>query len=226
MLRDLLTEASQRAVSEPQHAAHWSRVVLETLNAMERLENGATAPTGYLYAGAHSFTAKTRQLAVEPLPEDAVPGGPPGVPITQTNAGAVDIRVPFDSFIYAVSGYALPDFSFSDGESLDEMLTAPTAADGRDLFSVEWGIDGQVTFMTDGHRRLMFPASVCVGSRMVPRMMGWAVRRNQTINVRFRNLANAIASAAAWDGPQPPADPFPQLAECGVTFHVVNVGAP
>ena len=219
MLRDLLIEASQRAVSEPQHAAHWSRVILETLTAMERLEDGAQAPTGYLYAGAHNFTARTRQLAVEPLPEDAILGGPPGVPIFTTNTGAVDIRVPFDSFIYAVSGYALPAMTVVG--DLESVILLPTAVDGRDLFSVEWGLDGQVTFMTDGHRRMMFPASTCVGSRLVPRMMGWAVRRNQTINVRFRSLVNAITTSDIWEN-----DEFPLLAEAGITFHVVNTGAP
>ena len=186
---------------------------------MERLENGASAPTGYLYAGAHNFTARTRQLAVEPLPEDAIPGGPPGVPIFTTNTGAIDIRVPFDSFIYAVSGYAIPDGSVE--ADLESFLLLPTAVDGRDLFSVEWGLDGQVTFMTDGHRRLMFPASTCVGSRLVPRQMGWTVRRNQTINVRFRSLVNAITTADIWAEEE-----FPVLAEAGITFHVVNVGAP
>jgi len=218
-LRDLLIEASARAVREPQHAPHWSRVILETLTAMEALENGASAPTGYLYAGAHNFTARTRQLAVEPLPEDAIPGGPPGVPINTTNSGAIDIRVPFDSFIYGVSGYALPAFD-SQGD-LDAALLLTTATDGRDLFSVEWGLDGQVTFMTDGHNRLMFPASTCVGTRLVPRQMGWAVRRNQTINVRFRSLVNAITTAEIWDEEQ-----FPLIAEAGITFHVVNTGAP
>ena len=225
MLRDLLIEASQRAVAEPQHAAHWSRVILETLSAMERLENGAAAPTGYLYAGAHNFTARTRRLAVEPLPEDAAQAGVPGVPITTTNSGAVDIRVPFDSFIYAVSGYAIPDFGSGEepGENAESALLLPTAADGRDLFSVEWGLDGQVTYMTDGHNRLMFPASTCVGSRLVPRMMGWAVRRQQTINVRFRSLINAITTSEIWGGLD---DGFPLIAEAGITFHVVNVGAP
>lgn len=220
--RETIIQLASDAVSDPAHAQSYAQTILSQIAEWRANEGDARAPTGYLYAGAHTWIARQRNLAVEILPEEAEANNLPpavGVQIFESgNQNSVDIRTPFDGFIYAVTGAAtiIPQ---EEGES--EFLIFSTSTDGRDLFSVEWGLDGQVTFVTDGFRRLMFPAAVSVGDRLVPRSMAWTLRRNQTINVRFRNLINAFLPRL-----ESIEDESRPLLDCQIEFHVINVDSP
>lgn len=212
--REQLAAAAARALDNPQHAPAVAR---EILGLIDQMPGNADVPSDYVYAGAHTWTARIRNLAVENLPEDT----PAGSPIWSTTNEAVPIRVPFDALIQGVSGFALPQIE--DESRIGATLGAAQAQDGRDLFAVSWDIDGQTSFVTDGRAPRLVPAACVVGTARNPRAMGWTIRRNQTINVRFRNLMNAIASTAAWEANELS---VPLLAEASITFHVLNLGAP
>lgn len=180
---------------------------------MKEEDRSIESPPGYLYAGAHEFRARVRDLAPEPLPPAVG-----GVPIFTTGKSEItQIKLPFDCFIYEVYGSALPDLSTAqDANDLLAGMVFPTALEGRDLFTVDWDLDSHTSYSTDGRQRMMYPASVTVGTRLVPRPMAWMLKRNQRINVRFRSLLNAIV----------PSGSFVNLSECGITFAAVNMNDP
>lgn len=212
--RELWSKLASEAARDPSRASQLAGVLLDRIDTEGR--TGDVAPEGYLYAGAHTFIARVRDLEVEPLPTLQ---NPKAVPIWDTSSNPQIIKIPFDSWIYAVGGWARAQVPVVDGEPKFLGALASGAWGNRDLFSLEWGLDGQVWFMTDGRGRKMVPASVAVGTRDRPRRMSWTVRRNQVIQVRFRNLFNAIA-------PSLPADEMPKLAEAAIAFYAVNLEAP
>jgi hypothetical protein len=227
--RDQIISLANDAVRDPAHAQSYSQAILETIARWRESEGSAAAPTGYLYAGAHNWIARVRRLEVEITPEEAAQptfAAAQGVPITTSaQEQTVDIRTPFDGFVYAVSGSAvinndagqaaLVDYEdlFAEGASLN------AATESRDLFSCSWGLDGDVNFSTDGHRKLMFPGAVTVGTRLVPRRMAWTLRRNQTINVRFRSMMNVILR-------RPTPEATLQTIDAQITYHVINLETP
>lgn len=208
----LATEAAR----DPSRASQFASVLLDRIDTEAR--TGERAPEGYLYAGAHTLIARARNVPVEPLP---TPAAPRAVPIWDTSNNVLDIKIPFDVWIYAVAGWAASKtIDVEGGPLVNAAPAAVTAADGRDLFSVEWGLDGSVWMMTDGRRRKMQPASCVVGTRRVPRRMSLTLRRNQILQVRVRNLWNVIQNT--W----PTQEEYPELAEVAVAFYAVNLEAP
>ena len=216
------TRLAEQAARDPSRASQIARVLLDRINTEGR--TGDRAPQGYLYAGAETLIARTRDLDVETMQTDSEPTG---VPIWTSTRAAIPIKIPFDCWIYAVAGWAVtrsPTFVTELGVPGAPLINlgqaAPTAADGRDLFTVDWELDGKSGFSTDGRKRMMLPASVTVGSRLIPRQMSWTLRRNQVIGVRFRNLWNAIVHTMP-SGVAPPV-----LAEAAIAFYAVNLEAP
>lgn len=216
--RELWKKLATEAARDPSRASQIAGVLLDRIDTEGR--TGDRAPEGYLYAGAHTFIARMRDLEVEPLPDL---NNPKRVPIYDTANPVQVIKLPFDAWIYGVAGWSLTRSPVIEGEGLAIGGLASTAWDDRDLFSIEWGLDGQVWFMTDGRGRKMVPASVAVGTREVPRRMSWTLRRNQVIQVRFRNLWNAVVPSWPVNPPNPV--PFPVLAEAAVAFYAVNLEA-
>jgi hypothetical protein len=210
--KDWLSLANQ-AARDPSRASQLARVLLDKIDTEGR--TGGEAPEGYLYAGADTLIAKSRDLVVESLQTRE---NPTGVPIWTTASNEIPIKIPFDCWIYGVAGWSQTRV-LTDAQAVEYSLVGangPLCADGRDLFSVDWNLDGQVGFTTDGRKRMMSPASTSTGTRKRPRRMSWTLRRNQVIGVRFRNLWNAIVST------MPSGFAHPVLAEAAVAFYVVN----
>jgi hypothetical protein len=215
MDRELWLSLAAEAARDPSQASRIAGWLSEELRRA-RAEGEASPVPGYLYAGAHRWIARVAGLETEPLPP--TPGAPP---ITGSSNEPIEIKTSFDGFIFGVSGWAVATPKGDDQGEIDpadlelaELLSC--ARDGRDLFSVELGLDGQITFGTDGRVRLMQPASVVMGAGLSPRALGWTVRRNQIITTRFRNLTNIITENLAV-----PSDRFLLTAE--VTYHVINM---
>lgn len=203
---------AEEAARDPSRASQIARVLLDHIDTEAR--TGDYAPEGYLYAGAHTFVARERDLEVEPLQSAAAPTA---VPIWWTSREPVPVKIPFDCWIYGVAGWAVTRAEDDTGLL---PFVAPTAYDGRDLFTVGWELDGQINFSTDGRGTKMWPASVTVGTRKRPRRLSWTLRRNEVIGVRFRNLWNAIA-------PTLPAGVDPLvLAEAAIAFYAVKLEMP
>lgn len=203
-----------------------SRRLLELASSMlqQQMQRGDYAmPTGYIYAGAHTWIASFEQVLPEPLPDatDPVPGRND---LTNTANGAQIIEVPFDALILGVSGWASPsiDTTLSDSEQ-EGVLLMSTNPEGRDLFSVDWNLNGKVYYSTDGRVDLMQPAAAVLGTRTLPRSLGWVVQRNARINVRVRNVTN-VAAPFAFFGQQ--AEPFGWPINVGVGFHALNLERP
>lgn len=215
MDRSLWVSLANQAARDPSRASQIAKVLLDKINTEGRTADAA--PDGYLYAGADTLIARSRDLAVEVLQSQL---NPTGVPIWTSASAAIPIKIPFDCWIYGVAGWAqtrTPVSSETQPSAFpDVALNAPLCADGRDLFSADWGLDGQIKFGTDGRRAMMLPASAIVGTRLIPRRLSWTLRRNQVINVRFRNLWNAIVPT------MPVGFEFPTLAEAAIAFYVVN----
>lgn len=212
-LRDRLTRLARQAIEDPSRASECARAALVELDAEARRAD--IAPNGYTYAGAHTFIARVDQLEVEPLP--ASPDGPPGVPIWTTANQPEQIRIPFDCWIYGVASWSFLPI----GSEQDSVFITPTCADGRDLFAIDWGLDAFESFVTDGERRMIAPASVVTGTRTRPRMLSWKVQRNQQINVRFRSLLNAHVPTLPT-----PVTVYPKIAIAAVAFYAVNMEKP
>lgn len=217
-LQDRLRRMAREALDDPSRASDIARAALMAIDSESRRAN--VAPTGYTYAGAHTWVAEVRDLAVEPLPSAPNVVGEPGVPIWNTANQPIPIRVPFDSWVYGVASWAVLGGSTSiDGPVLPAF--APTCAEGRDLVAVDWAIDGMEGFVTDGERRMVVPSSVICGTRNNPRMLSWTVQRNQTIQVRFRNLINAFLLPS-----ENPEFVFPKISIAAVAFYAVNLEMP
>jgi hypothetical protein len=222
-MRSHWLQLARLAVENPSFARPVAALLKDQMRAAAA--NGGDVPAGYIYHGSRHWIAQVEDLPVEPLPPD---NG--AVKITDTGNEGIPIRVPYDSLILGVMGWAFPDlFANGDEEGGPGVSQfAPCAQDGRDLFSVDWGLDGQVNFTTDGNRRLMAPASLTVGTRQRPRPMAWTLRRNQNILVRFRNLMNVkyCGSSTADPPTLPPDFVQPKLKKAAIAFVVLNLGAP
>lgn len=215
MDRQTWVSLANQAARDPSRASQIAKVLLDKIDTEGRTAD--VAPDGYLYAGADTFIARTRNLVVESLQSQS---NPTGVPIWTSAAAAIPIKIPFDCWIYGVAGWAQTQTPVTGTSQLtahpNVATSAPLCADGRDLFACDLGLDGLITFGTDGRGAKMLPASSIVGTRLRPRRMSWTLRRNQVINVRFRNLWNAIVPA------MPAGVEFPVLAEAAVAFYVVD----
>lgn len=206
---------ANEAARDPSRAAVLAKVIVAELQAI--VDGGETAtPSGYLYAPAHNFIVEVNELEVESLAN---------VPLTGTANGRVNFKIPFDCLIVGVAGWAQVESTGRTEESptLDDQATAmqfSSAEESRDLFSVTWGLDGQILFSTDGFDPQMYPASITVGTRKRPRRMAWSLRRNQTLNVQFRNLTNVLTDglAASVFGPV-------ILSKVALSFQALNLEA-
>lgn len=219
MDREQWKRLAQQAARDPSRASQIAGILLERVQTESRT-NGM-APEGYLLHGAHTFEARARDVQVEAIQTLADPNA--GVPIWQTNNQAIPIKLPFDSLIIGAAGWASTRIPVDgDGVVIPGFVTGvPLAKDGRDLFSVQWELDGQVSFVTDGRAPRLQMASNVVGTRRIPRMMAWTLRRNQTIGVKVRNLWNAILSTLPTN-----VDDFPVLAEATIAFYAINLEQP
>lgn len=203
------------AASDPSRAAVLAKIVVAELQAI--VDGGETeTPNGYLYAPAHTFIVETNNLEVETIPQ---------VPLTSTGNGRVNFKIPFDCLILGVAGWAQVTATGQTESSptLFDQQTAiqlSSAEESRDLFSVSWGLDGQIIFSTDGFDPQMYPASVTVGTRKRPRRMAWTLRRNQTLNVQFRNITNVLTDGLSAEvfGPV-------ILAKAALAFYALNLEA-
>jgi hypothetical protein len=217
-LRKLLATEIAR---DPSRASRLCSYLAEVIQ--EEIDAGAAGhPPGYIYAPGHQWIVKVIDLDPEPLPTTDVPNA---APITSSFAPAIPFRVPFDALLLGVSGWALPEPTPIDGVISVNALAAAqqlsSAADGRDLFTTSIGLDGQITFGTDGRDQLMFPASTVVGTRLRPRVLGWTVRRQQILQVKFRNITNAPLGGVASSVVAPL-----RLSEASLNFHALNLEMP
>jgi hypothetical protein len=221
--RDVALSLANEAARDPSRAGRIAALILAELEDWKA--SGETAvPAGYLYAAAHQWIVTARNLDPEPLPD---PTHPIRAPITSGVLEPIPFPVPFDALIIGVCGWCQPQAQPRDNETtvnVEDMLISgliSTAEGARDLFTVLIGLDGQVTFGTDGRNPLMVPASTVVGTRLVPRAMAWTVRRNQRITVKFRNITNVpldgISTAVV--GPI-------RLSEASVNFFALNLERP
>jgi len=191
MDRKVALEAARAAHANPAHAQQWAEVVLRALRDPSAGMTKAVPP-GYLYAGSHNLIARRDNFGPEALPENAQ-GALVG-PIGWTSSQPVTIKVPFDVAIEAVSAWAIPIIEGSSPDLSTQLISS--ARDGRDLFSVAWGINGQSVNFTTGDTPLMIPACSACGTRQVPKDMYWELQRNDVIQVWFRNITNALVASA------------------------------
>jgi hypothetical protein len=204
-----------------------ARRLLELAGAMlqEELQRGEYAmPSGYIYAGAHTWIASFEDVPPEPLPTAGDPT-PQRDPLTNTANQPQIIEVPFDALILGVSGWLsskIPDEA-DDPTLVDGLLDLSADPEGRDLFAVDWNQDGKIHYVTDGRVNLIEPATATVGTRTAPRPLGWVVRRNDRINVRVRNLTNVVVPFA-WYEDQP--EPYGWNIDCAIGFHALNLERP
>jgi len=222
MSRDVWLAIANEAARDPSRSARLMAFLGDLVRAAQRAGGDATPPQ-YLYAAAHQWIVRARDLDPEPLPTAAFPAR---TPITASALDAVPFRIPFTALIVGVAGWAQAKGSpdpqgvvDSGAQFLSQLL--PVARAGRDLFSTSIGLDGQVTFGTDGRDVRMFPASTVVGTRLNPRAMAWTVRRNQTIQVKFRNITNVPCEQITGLDVAPI-----RLAEAAVNFFALNLERP
>ncbi|MHC4218180.1 MAG: hypothetical protein ACYSU7_06945, partial [Planctomycetota bacterium] len=146
-----------------------ARRLLELAGAMlhQEMQAGEFAmPAGYIYAGAHTWIASFDDIDPEPLPTAGDPV-PQRDPLTNTANPPQIIEVPFDGLILGISGWAAPiidSANLSDNEQRS-LLLFNTNDDGRDLFSLDWNLNGKIYHVTDGRVDLMEPATALVGTR-------------------------------------------------------------
>jgi hypothetical protein len=223
MNRDALLQLANEAARDPSRAARLAGLIASELRSI--VERGDDSPpAGYLYAAAHQLVVKIENVGVEPLPSASSPNAAPD---DSTSRRAEPLRVPFDVLIVGAAGWAQAVPTPVDDAttvSLDELRMATllsNAEDGRDLFTVSLGLDGQVTFGTDGHDPMMYPASTVLGSRRRPRPMAWTLRRDQILQVRVRNITNVPLDGFSDDvfGPV-------LLSEVNVAFYALNLEQP
>lgn len=212
MNRKALIALATEAARDPSRASKVAAWIADELRAQQQAGETAT-PEGYLYQGAHEWLIQADSLVVEPLT-----GGPP---ITSSTNPYIPLRTPFDALIIGVSGWALPAPVAESNTQAFLAANLASADDGRDLFSVSIGVDGQASFGTDGNDQLMFPASTVVGTRLNPRAMAWTVRRNQIIQAKFRNITNLYL-----DGVSSEVMPQLELQTAAICFTVLNLGSP
>jgi len=221
--RDVWLAIANEAARDPSRAARLNALLLDLVREAKE-QGGDSTPPGYLYAAAHQWIVRVRDLDPEPLPTAAFPAR---TPITASALDAIPFRTPFTALIVGVCGWALarggPDPTTGVVDLGEHILAQvlPTAEAGRDLFSVSIGLDGQVTFGSDGRDVRMFPASCVVGTRLVPRAMAWTVRRNQIIQVKFRNITNVPLENVTPLVTRPL-----RLAEAAVNFFALNLERP
>lgn len=217
-MREILRSLADEAARDPSRAAPIARYLADLLKQAEESE-GRTTPPGYVYAGAHSWSALVDDLAIEPLPTLAAPNA---APIFSTFNEPTIVKVPFDALVIGVSSWGFPKtpVPLPGNEAIAVSLLSSCAWEGRDLFSVDWELDGKTAFSSDGRRRMMTPACVATGSRKRPRPMAWTLRRNQRIGVRFRNIMNAMFEGVPDEIYEPP------LLRVGLTFHALNLDQP
>lgn len=211
MNRNALIALATEAARDPSRASKVAAWIADELRDQQKAGETAT-PDGYLYQGAHEWLIQAENLVVEPLTG--------GSPITATTNPYIPLRTPFDALIIGVSGWALPAPATESNSQAFVAASLASADDGRDLFSLSIGIDGQASFGTDGNDQLMFPASTVVGTRLNPRAMAWTVRRNQIIQAKFRNITNLYL-----DGVSSEVMPSPVL-QAAICFTLLNLGSP
>lgn len=216
MDRETWLSLAADAARDPSQASRIAAWLGDELRRARAAGEAESVP-GYLYAGAHRWISRVSGLLPEPLPPAL--GAPP---LTGSSNEPIEIRTSFDGLVFAASGWAVATPVPIDGVITPERLEAAEllscARDGRDLFTIEIGLDGAITFGTDGRVRLMQPGSVVLGSALSPRMLAWTLRRNQILTTRIRNVTNVVTENL------PSLGDFSLTVE--VTYHVINMERP
>jgi hypothetical protein len=188
MSRARLLALVDQAAADPSSA----RRLLEQAQFLvdQELRTEQLPPDGYVYSGAHTLIAKFDQVNVEDLPDE---DNPQIRPLSQTTNDPEEINVPFDMLIQGVSAWAIPELPTGlESLYLKGILEFGANSDGRDLFSLAWGLDGDNLYCTDGWKAHMQPAASLVGTRANPRPLAWMPGRGRIINVWARNLTNVV----------------------------------
>lgn len=212
MDREQLLKLGQAMQADPSRAPAIARLMLSQIP-----DEAGLAPGGYVYHGAHKLVSRVQALPVPSLE----PVDPPVL----SAGGAVPsdpIKVPFDCIIFGVGGRAAPVPNTTDADTLPFQATiAQGAEDGRDMFAVNWKIDGLEGFFTDGRDELLAPACIATGTQQNPRAMYWEVQRNQRIVVRYKSLLSLQYGPAELI----PSEVLPPI-DAEVIFYALNVEAP
>jgi hypothetical protein len=223
MNRDAILALANEAARDPSRAARLASLIADELAAEDGGGPLSRAPAAYFYAPAHQWLIQAQGLVVEPLPTDQ---NPQAMPITQTANVAIPLRVPFDAILLGGAAWSQPTaqpVQNATTVSLGDVTNAnglSNSIDGRDLFSLQIGIDGQTWFSSDGRDPMLFPASTIMGSRLRPRAMAWTVRRNSIIQAKFRNVCNVPLDGVPTTAITPP------VLSCAVAFYALNLEAP
>ncbi len=220
MSRDLWQALAREAANDPSRAPGIAKYLSDMMRAAEA--SGGQLPAGYVYEGAYQFVIQAENLAPEVL---STPGDI-RAPITRSIQPFIPLRVPFDMLIMGFGGWAQPEAIPQDQtdltlNELGAVYLLGCAQSNRDLFSVELGLDGQVSFGTNGRDELMFPAACVVGARDKPRAAAWTVRRNQIIRARFRNITNVWLDGLDAAILQPV-----HLSTAAIALYALNLEAP
>jgi len=188
MSRPRLLALVDQAAEDPSSA----RRLLQEAQVLvdQELRTERLPPDGYVYAGAETLIAKFDRVQVEPLPDE---DNPQIRPLSQTSNDPREIKIPFDFLAEGVSAWAIPILpTWADISELKGIAEMGANTDGRDLFSLSWGLDGDNLYTSDGWRSHLEPAASLVGPRRRPRPLCWQLTRGRIINVWVRNLTNAL----------------------------------
>lgn len=202
MNRSRLLALVDEAAADPSSARRLLQEAQQLVDLELRTER--LPPDGYVYAGAHHLIAKFDRVSVEPLPDE---DDPQIRPLSQTTNDPRMVEIPYNMLIEGVSAWAIPILpTWADASELKGILEMGANADGRDLFSLSWGVDGDNLYTTDGWRSHLEPAAAIVGTRRRPRPLAWMPERDRILNVWVRNLTNALNPSgfaserpAGWD---------------------------
>lgn len=221
--RQALTALVDEAARDPSGARRLLELAAEMVKGELALGDYATPP-GYLYAGAHTWVLEVEDLKPESLPSVTDPP-PQSLALTTTANQAQPLEVPFDGLILGVAGWATPALprELPDADAKTAALLVGADPDGRDLFSLDWKLNGETSFVTDGQLSMMEPALALVGTRTRPRPLAWIVRRGDLIAVRFRNLTNVAVPFQVY---AQQSEPYGWPIAASLAFLVLNLERP
>lgn len=124
------------------------------------------------------------------------------------NATPEVIEIPYDIWIRGCAGYALNQLPGPELEGVDlntiqgiaqgrGNALAQLGSGGRPFFEVNWRLDGKQGFVQRGASGEIFAnATGVVGTGKHPAAMDWQLQKDQTIEVRIRNIVDQFLPPA------------------------------